>query len=380
MTIRIRLLQILTFIVGCAPHVQAHMLNATRMTVYFAEGTGFAADLYVDLAQSGITYEEYHHLSRMDSDLRKNELTALHRSIFEGVAFHFDGWPVSVKVRETVLPQGDLDFFLDYYQPKMTRIRVAGERPPDSVVFSITTSADAPVEFPLMIRAEMPGAELPSSGVIGERGMSSLPFVLRLLSTDEPPGDDLLLARVVAMGEGISRGFTTWIPHQSETMLAVFALSLFALRRPRMELAASTGLIGVVTVAFLVMALLPVFAVAWLSPILANAALIFAAAAVLLRGPFMGPSAIGFGGILIGGGLWQMASPIERLDPGFGMGYGLAVLAVIAGTVLVARIPALVAPLHLRRSIRFGIPRILAFSVLIFAFVWLIRSAGFPLA
>jgi hypothetical protein len=371
----ILLLICLALLAVAVPHAQAHVLNATRMTVYFTGGSGFAADIYVDLAQSGITYEEYYEISTLRGPEQEKRLAPMYAALLDAIAFHFDGWPVDMTVREAELPRGTLEMYLDYYRPKMTRVRVFGERPRNSVVFSVTTSAEAKFEFPMLIRIEMPGSEMPASALIGERGTSSIPFVLQLKAYDRYAGQDWLLSIVVALGEGIIQATVSFLPHQLETVFAVVALALFAMGGASTNLRQAALFVPTFVLAIISFGLLPIMLAANTSPFLASSGLILAALPLAMRGLSGNGIWVILTGALTGSGVWQMALPSARTESGYDLGYALAVMCILLTLFCISYLPAIIAPKSHQKIIQIGLSRIIGFSLILFALIWLGRNA-----
>jgi hypothetical protein len=326
------------WLMGCFWGVaaEAHMLNTTRMVVYFSEDRHFAADVYVDLAPMGIEYGEYFELTQMEAGAQEEALAPLLDRIQRNLIFQFDGWPVSATWSDYELPEGNLAFFLDEFQPKMTRVRLVGSAGADSVVFSFATMGNASFEFPLVARIEMPGRDLPVSALLGERGENSVAMVLEFEVDRGDREDDIWYDFVVSFGEGVLHFGANSVPHQLEILLVVWGF-FFLLRSRR--IAEGTLVLRLIGLGAFVLGLMApvVLPVAWwgqASPLAASGA-VLVLAYILLRRPSRGCFwwAVTATGSLAGMGVWQMVPEAGVSSAGFDWGYGVAglVLVVVGG-------------------------------------------------
>jgi hypothetical protein len=304
----------------------AHIVNATRMEIYFSHTGEFVAHVYVDLAQMGITYETYFDLSQSPPEVQNAHIQPLIALVQGFLIFHFDGWPVPVTVRTFQLPRGTQEDFLDERIPKMSKIQFSGRSRPDALIFSMGISESATFEFPILIRIEMPANEMPMAVLIGEPGERSRPVELALDNSDGYRPADAVLSFVIAFGEGMLRMKSFIFPHHFE-ILAVLILPIFLGRRM---------VVIIFFYAFILLGLMGglFFDGAYrtlISPHTATGALLLLVIGWAIRSQYsnsrIGFSFIGLSAPLAGFGFWQIVP--SNNDFGYEQGYFFACLFIM---------------------------------------------------
>jgi hypothetical protein len=240
----VRFLLLGLLLVATGLPLSAHILNITQARVIFDSTDQFTGEVDIDLFRALGSTDAYYNLSILPHDQQEQKIRDVAAKVFGEMQFLFGTQAATPELIGWEMPQATRQVYADYYVGKMTKLYFRGTIPDGRQPFTLNTTAQETLEFPIALTVERPGRHVHVTRWLELQGEQSDPMNYDQAGgpggTDvvDAPVDPLSGAKLTpfqrfwyvqlgALGRYLGLGFHHIVPEGTDHIL--FVLGLFFL-------------------------------------------------------------------------------------------------------------------------------------------------------